>query len=132
MPLNIRAGTIEVLKGPNGESVPKIMDSRTALPSRASQTDPAEPTCRKYVARATDSVLCRAPKQRSGCLWAGGRFGGVMWHSDSAHYKSTDAEGPTGTFRTWRRRTWRIPSDEIYILAIQCKAFADPQTGDNK
>ena len=41
LPLDVRASMIEVLKGPNGESVPKIMDSRTALPSRTSQTDPA-------------------------------------------------------------------------------------------
>ena len=40
LPLHIRASMIEVLKGPNGESVPKIMDPRTALPSRASQTNP--------------------------------------------------------------------------------------------
>jgi hypothetical protein len=40
LPLDIRASMIEVLKGPNGESVPKIMDPRTALPSRASQSDP--------------------------------------------------------------------------------------------
>jgi hypothetical protein len=39
--LNIRIGAIEVLEGSNGESVPKIMDSRTALPNRTSQTDPA-------------------------------------------------------------------------------------------
>jgi hypothetical protein len=41
MPLNIHTGTVETLQGPNGESVTKIMDSRTALPSRTSQTDPA-------------------------------------------------------------------------------------------
>jgi hypothetical protein len=41
MSLNIRIGAIEALKGSNGESVPKIMDSRTALPNRTSQTDPA-------------------------------------------------------------------------------------------
>ena len=41
MSLNIRVGAIEALKGSNGESVPKIMDSRTALPNRTSQTDPA-------------------------------------------------------------------------------------------
>jgi hypothetical protein len=41
MPLNIHTGTVEMLKGPNGESVTKIMDSRTALPNRTSQTDPA-------------------------------------------------------------------------------------------
>jgi len=40
IPLNIRTGTVEALKGPNGESVSKIMDSWTALPNRASQTDP--------------------------------------------------------------------------------------------
>jgi len=40
MPLNIRTGTVETLKGPNGESVPKIMDSWTALPNRGSQSDP--------------------------------------------------------------------------------------------
>jgi hypothetical protein len=38
---NIRTRTVEALKRPNGESVPKIMDSWTALPNRASQTDPA-------------------------------------------------------------------------------------------
>ena len=41
MSLNIRTGTVEALKGPDGESVPKIMDSWTALAHRASQTDPA-------------------------------------------------------------------------------------------
>jgi len=39
--LNILTGTVEALKGPNGESVPKIMDSWTTLPNRTSQTDPA-------------------------------------------------------------------------------------------
>jgi len=34
--LNIRTGTVEALKGPNGECVPKIMDSWTALPNRTS------------------------------------------------------------------------------------------------
>jgi len=38
IPLNIRIDTVEALKGPNGKCVPKIMDSRTALPNRASQT----------------------------------------------------------------------------------------------
>jgi hypothetical protein len=37
--LNIGTGTVEALKSPNGECVPKIMDSWTALPNRASQTD---------------------------------------------------------------------------------------------
>jgi hypothetical protein len=32
LPLDVRASMIEVLKGTNGESVPKIMDPRTALP----------------------------------------------------------------------------------------------------
>jgi hypothetical protein len=41
MSLNIRIGAIEALKGSNGESVPKIMDSRAALPNRTSQIDPA-------------------------------------------------------------------------------------------
>jgi hypothetical protein len=41
MSLNIRIGAIEALEGSNGESVPKIMNSRTALPNRTSQTDPA-------------------------------------------------------------------------------------------
>ena len=41
IPLNIRTGTVEAFEGPNGECVPKIMDSRTALPNRTSQTDPA-------------------------------------------------------------------------------------------
>ena len=41
MPLNIHTGTVEALKGPNGKCVPKIMDSWTALPNRASQTGPA-------------------------------------------------------------------------------------------
>jgi len=41
VPLNIGTGTVEALKGPNGESVSKIMNSWTALPNRASQTDPA-------------------------------------------------------------------------------------------
>ena len=38
--LDICASMIEVLEGPNGESVTKIMDPRTALPSRASQSHP--------------------------------------------------------------------------------------------
>src|SRR5258708_36907759 len=63
---------------------------------------PAEPACRKYVALATDLILCRAPKQRSCCHCAGERFGGVMRRSASAHYESTDAEEPTGTFRISR------------------------------
>jgi len=39
IPLNIRTGTVEAFEGPNGECVPKIMDSWTALPNRASQSD---------------------------------------------------------------------------------------------
>jgi len=41
IPLNICTSAVEALKGPNGECVPKIMDSWTAQPNRASQTDPA-------------------------------------------------------------------------------------------
>jgi hypothetical protein len=40
LPFDICAGMVQALKGPNGKSVPKIMDPRTPLPSRASQTDP--------------------------------------------------------------------------------------------
>jgi len=40
LPLDICASMIEVLKGPNGESVPKIMDPRTTLANWASQSDP--------------------------------------------------------------------------------------------
>jgi len=39
LPFDICAGMVQALKGPNGESVTKIMDSRTALPNRTSQTD---------------------------------------------------------------------------------------------
>ena len=41
LPFDIRTGTVEALKGPNGKCVSKIMDSWTALPNRASQTGPA-------------------------------------------------------------------------------------------
>jgi hypothetical protein len=41
IPLNISTSAVEALKSPNGECVPKIMDSWTALPNRASQTDPS-------------------------------------------------------------------------------------------
>jgi hypothetical protein len=40
LPFDICAGMVQALKGPNGKSVPKIMDPRTALPSRASQSNP--------------------------------------------------------------------------------------------
>ena len=42
VPLHILASLIEVLKGPNCESVPEIMNPRTTLPSRASQSDPPD------------------------------------------------------------------------------------------
>jgi hypothetical protein len=49
----------------------------------------------------------------------------------SRRCKRRDAVGPNGTFRTWTD-DMADTVGEIYVLVIQCKTFADSQTGDSQ
>jgi hypothetical protein len=131
MPLNILAGTVEALKGPDGESVSKIMDSWTALPNRASQTDPASqlPERTSEVPQAQSCAELRNKKTVIFRLWEDSTAQcGIVLQRIASRRMQWDQTRLSELGLTNMEDT----VDKIHVLAVQCKTFADPQTGDSQ
>ena len=131
LPLDVRASMIEVLKGPNGESVPKIMDPRTALPSRDSQSDPpnqlAESMLHLRLAQSRAEF-----RNKEAVIFALGKDlvaqCGIVLQRITGRRMQRNQPG----FSELGVANMDDAADEIHILAIQCEAFSDPHPANNK
>jgi len=131
LPLDICASMIEVLKGPNGESVPKIMDPRTALPSRDSQSDPpnqlAESMLHLRLAQSRAEF-----RNKEAVIFALGKDlvaqCGIVLQRITGRRMQRNQPG----FSELGVANMDDAADEIHILAIQCEAFSDPHPANNK
>jgi anaerobic glycerol-3-phosphate dehydrogenase len=128
---DICTGTVEALKGPNGESVPKIMDPWTALPSRASQSDPPNQLA-ESVLHLRQTQSCAELRNKEAVVFGLGKDlvaqCGIVFQRITSRRMQRNQPG----FSELGIPNMNDAVNEIHILAIQCEAFTDPHAGDHK